>query len=148
MERQNFRSTTDLAKWQASVLYFRLKLLKFHVIPFPWKKSIFNLWKVIKFLSFFIQFIKKSDISIIVVPKLFLVFTIWNEFWILQKKKELLTFNPYFFTFLLFTLFFSKFQKFPFYCSHDFFPSIFETKITSLGVQVGTWLKVWFLKIL
>lgn len=97
------------------------------------KKSIFNLWKVIKFLSFFIQFIKKSDISIIVVPKLFLVFTIWNEFWILQKKKELLTFNPYFFTFLLFTLFFSKFQKFPFYCSHDFFSLNFWNKNNQFG---------------
>lgn len=93
------------------------------------KKSIFNLWKVIKFLSFFIQFIKKSDISIIVVPKLFLVFTIWNEFWILQKKKRIAYIQPIFLHISIIYIIFFKISEvhillFPWF----FFPQFLKQK--------------------
>lgn len=97
------------------------------------KKSIFNLWKVIKFLSFFIQFIKKSDISIIVVPKLFLVFTIWNEFWILQKKKRIAYIQPIFLHISIIYIIFFKISEVPILLFPWFFFLNFWNKNNQFG---------------
>lgn len=97
------------------------------------KKSIFNLWKVIKFLSFFIQFIKKIRYFHYSGPQIVFGFHNLERVFNFAKKKRIAYIQPIFLHISIIYIIFFKISEVPILLFPWFFSLNFWNKNNQFG---------------